>query len=74
MGPSEPFLDRPRVGWSSLDLLGLLSSGSIQSVSGLLAFLSSCSALGLVYVGVRLMSYVIQGHLSSSSVALTHRR
>ena len=74
MGPSEPFLDRPRVEWSSWCLLGLLSSGSIQSIGGLLALLSSCSALGLLSMSGELLSCVIHGHLRSSSVALTHRR
>ena len=67
MGPSEPFLDRPRVDWSSGCLLELLSSGSIESLGKLLELLSSCSALGLLSENDELLSYGIQVHLRSSS-------
>ena len=67
MGPSEPFLDRPRVDWSSGCLLELLSSGSIESLAKLLELMSSCSALGLLSENDGLLSYGIQVHLRSSS-------
>ena len=68
MGPSKPFLDRPRVYWSSGCLLELLSSGSIESLGILLELLSSCSALGLLSAeNDELLSYGIHVHLRSSS-------
>ena len=67
MGPSEPFLDRPRVDWSSGFLLELLSSGSIKSLGELLELLSSCSALGLLSTDDGFLSYGVQFHLRSSS-------
>ena len=67
MGPSEPFLDRPRVDWSSGCLLELLSSGPIEGLGTLLELMSSCSALGLLSKDDGLLSYGIQVHLRSSS-------